>query len=101
MSVCEVLDELGVLYETEIGRSDCKINIGVRDGKTLNNFALGIIIDNPSRPDFDSVREYTRLTNQILSEKYGWKLYRIFPACWAFDYEREKKLLIDAIKSAT
>ena len=100
-SVCEVLDELGVLYETEIGRSDCKINIGVRDGKTLNNFALGIIIDNPSRPDFDSVREYTRLTNQILSEKYGWKLYRIFPACWAFDYEREKKLLIDAIKSAT
>ncbi len=98
-SVCEVLDEFGVSYETEIGRSECKINIGVRDGKTLGGFALGIIIDDPSRPDFDSVREYTRLTSQILTEKYGWKLYRIFPACWAFDYEREKKLLMNAIKS--
>ena len=99
-SVCRVLDKAGVAYDTEIGRSECKINVGIRDPENKGSFVLGIVIDDPNRADFDSVREYTRLTEQILSEKYGWRLYRIFPASWFNDFENEKVLLLNKVNEA-
>ena len=99
-SVCKVLDEANLEYDTEIGRSECKVSIGVRRANERNNYILGIIIDDPGRADFDSVREYTRLTEQVLSGKYGWKVYRIYPTAWIANYEREKQDLMAAIMSA-
>ncbi len=98
--ICRVLDEIGVAYDTEIGRSECKINIGIRKANEDGCYALGIIVDDPRRTDFDSVREYTRLTEQVLTQKYGWNIYRIYPTAWINDYEREKQNLIDVVMSA-
>ena len=99
-SVCKVLDEARLEYDTEIGRSECKVSIGVRRANEKHNYILGIIIDDPGRTDFDSVREYTRLTEQVLTEKYGWKIYRIYPTAWITNHEREKQNLMAAIMSA-
>lgn len=99
-SVCAALDEAGIDYRTEIGRSECKINIGVCAKDNPENFALGIIIDNPSRPDLDSVREYTRLTEQLLENKYFWKIYRVFPEAWIKNYSYEKAKLLDEARRA-
>ena len=99
-SVCKVLDEANLEYDTEIGRSGCKVSIGVRRANEKNNYILGIIIDDPGRTDFDSVREYTRLTEQVLSEKYGWKIYRVYPTAWIENYEAEKQNLMSAIMAA-
>ena len=98
-SVLRVLDEAHIAYKTEIGRSDCKINIGICDPYIVNGFILGIIIDDPRRPDFDSPREYARLTQQILETKYKWNLYRIFPISWIFDYQNEKQALLNYIST--
>lgn len=100
IDICRVLDEIGVAYDTEIGRSECKINIGIRKINEEGCYVLGIIVDDPRRTDFDSVREYARLTEQVLSQKYGWNIYRIYPTAWINDYEREKQNLIDAVRSA-
>ena len=78
--------------------SECKISIAIRDCQVQGDYCFGIIIDDPGRVDFDSVREYSRLTEQILSNKYGWKLYRIFPASWIKDYENEKAMLLENIR---
>ncbi len=99
-SVCRLLDDYGIKYDEEVGMSACKINIGIR-GKGERDFCLGIIIDDPARVDFDSVREYSRLTEQVLTGKYGWKLYRIYPAAWINDYEHERALLLSAIAQAS
>ncbi len=99
-SVCRVLDEAGISYATEIGRSDCRISIGVYSPGSKSDFCLGIIIDDPARPDFDSVREYTRLTEQVLHQKYGWELYRIFPTSWLENHAEEKKLLLARAREA-
>ncbi len=99
-SVCEVLDEAGIGYETEIGRSECRVSIGIKSPGREGDFALGIILDDPARPDFDSVREYTRLTEQVLTKKYGWTLYRVYPTAWLRNYETEKKLLLDKVYAA-
>ena len=101
VSICKALDEHGVEYDTEIGRSECKINVGVRKTGEEGSFALGIIVDDPGRTDFDSVREYARLTEQVLSQKYGWKIYRVYPTAWVNDYERELQNLLEAVKQAT
>ena len=97
-SICEVLDEAGIKYKTEIGASECKINVGIIDSNDVDKYALGIIVDDPRRSDFDSPREYARLTSQVLSKKYGWKLYRLFPLSWFFDHENEKANLLRAIE---
>ena len=96
-SVCDVLDEYGIKYQTEIGASKCKINIGIFDKYDDKKYALGIIIDDPRREDFDSPREYARLTGQVLSKKYGWKLYRIYPISWFYNYKNEKIKLLEVI----
>lgn len=100
-SVCSVLDENGIAYDCEVGMSECKISIAVvRDRHSSGDYCFGIIIDDPGRVDFDSVREYSRLTEQILSNKYGWKLYRVFPISWINDYENEKAMLLENIRNA-
>ena len=100
-SVCRLLDEHNIAYDCEVGMSECKISIAIRDCQVQGDYCFGIIIDDPGRVDFDSVREYSRLTEQILSNKYGWKLYRIFPSSWINDYENEKALLLENIRKAT
>lgn len=99
-SVCKVLDENHIIYDCEVGMSECKINIAIRNTENTRDYCFGIIIDDPGRIDFDSVREYSRLTEQVLATKYGWKLYRIYPASWVNDYEREKSLLLENIRRA-
>ena len=99
-SVCKALDEARLEYDTEIGRSGCKVNIGVRRANEKGNYFMGIIIDDPRRTDFDSAREYSRLTEQVLGMKYGWAIYRIYPTAWINDYEREKQKLMEAIRLA-
>lgn len=99
-SVCRLLDENNISYDCEVGMSECKINIAVHDKNVPGDYCFGIIIDDPGRVDFDSVREYSRLTEQILTNKYGWKLYRIYPASWIKDYESEKDMLLEKVKAA-
>lgn len=98
--ICRFLEENGIRYDTLIGRSECKISIGIRRENEEGRFALGVIVDDPARSDFDSVREYARLTEQVLTQKYGWKLYRVFPTAWINDYEHESQKLLEAIRSA-
>ena len=63
-------------------------------------YRIGIIIDDPGRVDFDSVREYSRLTQQVLTGKYGWRIYRIYPAAWIKDYNNEKTMLLENVRRA-
>ena len=93
-----MLDNEGIAYDTEIGRSECKINIGIKNAAG-DGYALGIIADDPLRPDFDSPVEYARLTEQVLRGKYNWELYRVFPLAWINDYEAEKRALLEKIQN--
>jgi len=99
-AICRILDCEGIPYNTEIGRSECRISIGICDRADPNSFALGIIIDDPNRTDFDSEREYARLTEQVLCGKYNWSLYRIFPTAWINDYPSELAKLLNRIYEA-
>lgn len=96
-SICELLKKNRICYETDIGRSDCKIDVGIKKFQEAEDFILGIIVDDPRRPDFNNPREYSRLTESILINKYSWKLYRIFPISWLNNYNDESRLLLIAI----
>lgn len=99
-SVCELLDEKNIPYDCQVGMSECKIDIAICNKNNKGDYCMGIIIDDPSRVDFDSVYEYSCLTEKILTEKYGWSLYRIYPASWIKDYEHEKTMLLKNVKEA-
>ena len=100
LSIKKVLEDEGFVCNTDIGRSACKINVGVRKSTDDDSFALGIIVDDPTRHDFDSPREYARLTEEILTDRYGWNIYRVFPISWINDYKNEKDRLLNAVRNA-
>ncbi|MBR2460401.1 MAG: DUF4011 domain-containing protein [Clostridia bacterium] len=99
-AICRALDKNGIAYDTEIGRSECRISIGIKDKRDPNSYVLGIIVDDPNRTDFDSAREYARLTEQVLCGKYNWTLYRVFPIAWINSYRSELEKLMSAVNQA-
>ncbi|MBQ9116330.1 MAG: DUF4011 domain-containing protein [Clostridia bacterium] len=99
-AICRALDKQGIAYDTEIGRSECRISIGIKDKSDPNSYVLGIIVDDPNRTDFASAREYSRLTEQVLCGKYGWKIYRVFPIAWISSYKAELDKLMNAVNRA-
>lgn len=83
--ICEALSENGRTTHTDIGCSDCKVDIGVLDSEG-ERYALGIILD-----DFDGffdVIDKESLIPNMLSAK-GWKLYRLHTVNWYKDKDRE------------
>ena len=97
-ALCRLLDQNDIPYVCDVGDSDCKVNIAIPCSFDHSSYCLGIIIDDPRRPDFDSPREYARLTEQILRDRYGWKIYRVFPYGFFLDYESASRILLEKIE---
>lgn len=84
-SICAKLSEHGYNAHSDIGCSECKIDIGVLDDSG-KNYVLGILLD-----DFDGyfdVIDKETLIPSMLSRK-GWKLYRLHTVNWYKESEGE------------
>ncbi len=97
-SICKILDEEHIYYDVGIGLSECKIDIGIKASPTSTEYLLGILTDGQGLGG-QSIREYARLRQQVLTERYGWKLHHIWLAAWFLDYKAEKDRLIAKVKS--
>ena len=98
-SICKVLDENGIVYDLNIGLSSCKIDIGIKAAPDSPDYVLGIITDIQN-VNVQSVREYARLRDSVMSERYSWNLYHIWMLSWFMSYEKEKRLLLETISNA-
>ena len=98
-SICKVLDENGIAYDLNIGLSSCKIDIGIKASPDSSDYVLGIITDIQN-VNVQSVREYARLRDSVMTERYSWNLYHIWMLSWFMSHEKEKSLLLEAITKA-
>ncbi|MBR7161958.1 MAG: hypothetical protein IKD07_06035, partial [Clostridia bacterium] len=98
-NICKILDENGIAYDLNIGLSSCKIDIGIKVSPDSSDYALGIITDIQN-VNVQSVREYARLRDSVMTERYAWKLYHIWMLSWFMCYEKEKMLLLEAVRQA-
>ena len=83
--VAQRLTERGHIVQTDVGSSDCKVDIGIlsQNGK---NYQIGIMLDDFSG-NF-SIRDYEITIPDMLKSK-GWTLYRLYTASWYENAERE------------
>ncbi|MBR3654188.1 MAG: DUF4011 domain-containing protein [Elusimicrobia bacterium] len=80
-SVYKVLNEKGYSVSSQVGCSNYKIDLAVRDKNNPNKFLVGIECDGPTYNSCATIRDRDRLRQEVL-ERLGWKMYRIWSADW-------------------
>ena len=88
-----VLVEKGYTVDTNIGRSNFKIDLAVKD---KDEYLLAIELDGPNYYNSKTTSERNRLREQVL-KNYGWSYYRIWSIDWFKNKEIEKKKLLQFI----
>ena len=90
--VGERLAQLGWEVEYEIGRSDVRVDIGVRHPERDDAFLAGIETDGANYRRASTARDRDRLRSDVLAG-LGWKLIPV----WAVDFWRDADTEVDRI----
>ena len=94
------LAKRGLQLARQIGHSDFRIDIAVRDPHNPQQFRLGIECDGEDFRTAPSARDRERLREQVLST-LGWRIHRAWSAEWAHDPEAEVDRVLAALEEAT
>lgn len=86
-----------ICFDMIIGKSECKVDFGIKRKEDDESYVAGVIVDYP-REDLNSVKEYARLTTYVLEKRYNWNIIRFYIAGWYKDQDAELNTLIDNIK---
>ncbi|HEU5099612.1 MAG TPA: AAA domain-containing protein, partial [Roseiflexaceae bacterium] len=92
------LAQQGLILERQIGHSDFRIDIAIRDPRDPARFALGIECDGDDYRDAPTARDRERLREQVLSQ-LGWRIQRAWSASWARDPAAEVARVLAALES--
>lgn len=80
-AVYKALTEKGYSVASQVGCSNYKIDLAVRDKDNPNKFLVGIECDGPTYNSCATIRDRDRLRQEVL-ERLGWKMYRIWSTDW-------------------
>lgn len=97
-SIRDVLRKNGYETECNVGNSQYKIDVAVKNPYDKSSYVVGIECDGESYYNAKTVRDRERLRKEVL-ERMGWKMFRVWSAEWVNNYEGEKKRLLDFVKS--
>ncbi len=88
----------GLVLARQIGHSDFRIDIAVRDPQHPTQFLLGVECDGDDYRDAPTARDRERLREQVLAT-LGWKIHRAWSAAWARDPESEIAQVFAALET--
>lgn len=97
--VADFIKSHGYRVEYDVGLSDRKIDIAVRNPEKEDEFLLGVECDTPSYALPRTVRDRDALRSSVL-QMLGWRLCKAWSVDWAFDRKRAEERLLNAIKDA-
>jgi very-short-patch-repair endonuclease len=84
--LADALAQRGISLARQIGHSDFRIDIAIRDAADTGCFVLGIECDGDDYRDAPTARDRERLREQVLAG-LGWQIMRIWSADWAQNAE--------------
>ena len=97
--VSAFLEGKGYKVEHDVGLSDRKIDIAVRNPANEEEFLLGIECDGPSYASPRTVRDRDALRSSVL-RMLGWNLCKVWSVDWALDRKRSEERLLAALEEA-
>jgi hypothetical protein len=99
-AVAHKLRECGYEIEHQIGTGGFFIDLAVKDKEHPGRYLLGIECDGATYHSAKSARDRDRLRQEILEEKLGWHIHRIWSTDWFRSSETELKRVIESIGKA-
>lgn len=98
LEVCDFLREHGFEVDTQVGCSNFKIDLGIKQPGT-SDYVLAVECDGATYHSSKNARDRDRLRQQIL-ESMGWSFYRIWSTDWFKNTAVEKERLLEAAQKA-
>ena len=98
-AVAEALRERGFLVDQQVGASQYRIDIAVRDPRCKNRYLIGVEFDGATYHSSKTARDRDLLRQQVLNEK-GWRLHRIWSIDWFKDQENAINGVLKSIEAA-
>jgi superfamily I DNA and/or RNA helicase len=95
--VARVLENNGYMIEKQVGVSSFRIDLAIRHPDRPKVYALGIECDGASYHSGKIARDRDRLRQMVL-ERLGWKIYRIWSTDWFKNREKAVKNLLQAVE---
>ncbi|MEP7189754.1 MAG: AAA domain-containing protein, partial [Roseiflexaceae bacterium] len=92
------LAQRGLSLARQIGHSDFRIDIAIRDAHDTERFLLGIECDGDDYRDAPTARDRERLREQVLGG-LGWHIQRAWSADWAQNAAAEVERVLAALAS--
>lgn len=91
-AVAEALRERGFEVDQQVGASDYRIDLAIRDARDRNRYVLGVECDGATYHSARTARDRDLLRQQVLRE-HGWRLHRL----WSTDWFRNREAAIAAV----
>lgn len=98
-TVAAFLAEKGYKVERSVGRSDCKIDIAVRNPQDESQYLLGIECDGRTYAHSATARDRDALLPSVL-KSLGWRISSVWSVDWMFDRQHAEQRLLDALEEA-
>jgi very-short-patch-repair endonuclease len=98
-SVAFDIRALGYQVRPQVGMAGFFIDIGVIDPRDPDRYLLGVECDGAAYHSSRYARDRDRLRQMVL-ERRGWKMHRIWSTDWFYRHDREVAKLKDAIETA-
>lgn len=96
--IADFLEKHGYLIERQVGCSDYKIDIAVKNPHSEGEFIAGIECDGLSYNQAKTARDRDHLRKSVL-QNMGWNLYRVWSTEWSRNPQIEGQALLDFLDS--
>ena len=97
--VAAFLKEKGYVVDRNVGCSEYRIDVAVRDPDDSDKYLMGVECDGPAYADQRTVQDRDVNRAGVL-KGLGWHTCRVWSVDWAFDRARSEQHLIDLIEAA-
>ena len=98
-AVAERLRERGLHIDEQVGASEYRIDLAIRDPRDAHRYLLGVECDGATYHSAKTARDRDLLREQVL-RALGWRLHRIWSTDWFRDPDRAIEAVLRAVEHA-
>lgn len=97
--IAGALRQRGYKVDTNVGRSNFKVDVAISDGSQEGNYLLGILLDGKEYRDTQTTRDREIVQPAVLSG-LNWKIRRVWSVDWLTNPERVISRIEEAVREA-
>ena len=98
-SVATALRDRGLVVDEQVGTSEYRIDLAIRDPRDKNRYIMAVECDGATYHSAKTARDRDMLRQEVLQSQ-GWKIYRVWSTDWFRDSEEALKGILSGLETA-